>query len=233
MLILALESATISVGVSVVDETGVLASKNVLPGRLQTETLHPLIREIMNQSGVTMTDLDAIVVDIGPGLFTGLRVGISTAKTLAFALDIPIVGCTSTATLIAAAPQGRPTVAIIDVRRSEVVYADGDAPNDLHLTTPLKCAEMLRADDKLIGAALVGDGVPRHAEVFASVIAERSLEVVEEERSPDAGSLGLLGLRALERGEGVPAVELTPLYLREADAKINWSARDLSKVDNR
>jgi tRNA threonylcarbamoyladenosine biosynthesis protein TsaB len=233
MRVLAIESATIGVGVAVVDELGVRSVRNVLPGRLQTETLHPMIIEVMNESRTEMSALDAIVVDIGPGLFTGLRVGITTAKTLAFALNIPVVGCGSTEALLAGVVADQRGVAIIDMRRSEVVYAKDNAPKVPILCTPAECAEMLVADKDLVGAVIVGDGVTRHAEIFAEVIATQMLSIDEQQRFVDASLLGALGIKSLDEGNGMDAAQLVPMYLRDADAKINWSSRDLSQVKDR
>ena len=95
MLILAIETATESVGVALGGRDGVLASVTIARGRRHGETLAPAIQFACRHAGVELPDLDAVAVDIGPGLFTGMRVGIATAKALAMALDIPVVPVTS------------------------------------------------------------------------------------------------------------------------------------------
>lgn len=86
MLILAIETATESVGVALGGRDGVLASVTIARGRRHGETLAPAIQFACRHAGVELPDLDAVAVDIGPGLFTGMRVGIATAKALAMAL---------------------------------------------------------------------------------------------------------------------------------------------------
>jgi len=123
MRILAIETATIEVGVAVADETGPLASVTARPGRRQAETLHPAIADVCRIAMITPAELDAIAVDIGPGLFTGLRVGVAAAKALAGALGLPVVTATSLEVLKAACPSGLGAVIpVIDMRRGEVAW---------------------------------------------------------------------------------------------------------------
>ncbi len=227
MLILALESATIGVGAAVVDHNGVLGVASELAGRLSTERLHPLIAKVMKETGVAMDDLDAIAVDIGPGLFTGLRVGVTTAKTLGYALGIPVIGLTSTRAILAGVrnPQQR-SVAVIDMRRSEVVYAIDDAPDAMALVTPSACVEYLRSRPDLSGALFVGDGVSRYEAIFDELIRERGCTVASgSDRYVDPGVLGMLAVPELIAGKNMADAQLEPLYLRDADVKINWSTR--------
>lgn len=229
MIVLAIESATIGVGVAVVDDSGARAFRNVEPGRLQTETLHPMIAEVIQESQIKMADLDAIGVDVGPGLFTGLRVGVTTAKTLAFALDIPVIGITSTAALLAGVSAGdRRAIAVIDMRRSEVAFAVDAEPDVPHLCKPGECVAALEQLDGLDGAIIVGDGVSRYREIFAGLLDSRSIVFDDSSRVVDARVLGQCAIRSHHRG--VSATDIAPLYLREPDAKINWSSRDLSQV---
>jgi tRNA threonylcarbamoyladenosine biosynthesis protein TsaB len=229
VIVLAIESATIGVGAAVVNENGPLAFRNVESGRLQTETLHPLIADVVKESRIEMAELGAIVVDVGPGLFTGLRVGVTTAKTLAFALGIPVIAITSTAALLAGAANAeRRCVAVIDMRRSEVAYALDSEPDVPHLCTPDECVAVLSQLDAIDGAHIVGDGVERYREKFAGVIDRRTLVVDESSRFVDARVLGACAFSTNRQG-GDPQ-EIVPLYIREPDAKINWSSRDLSQV---
>lgn len=235
MLILALESATIGVGVALVGEEGVLCSMSEISQGRSTETLHPLISQVMHAAGVATGELDAIAVDIGPGLFTGLRVGVTTAKTLAFALEIPVLGVTSTMSLLAGASmKAARSIAVIDMRRSEVVYATDDAPESMSLATPMACVEDLRSRPELLGARIVGDGVGRYEAIFAGVIREYALVVGgDADRFVDPGVLGTLAFAELRAGAGVKGADLEPLYLRAPDAKINWSTRDSARQDER
>ena len=129
MLILAIETATIEVGVAIGNETGPLATLTARPGRRQAETLHPAIEDVCRTARVSFAELDAVAVDIGPGLFTGLRVGVAAAKALAAGLGLQLVTVTSLEVLGAAsAPRPGMVVPVIDMRRGEVAWQFSASP---------------------------------------------------------------------------------------------------------
>jgi tRNA threonylcarbamoyladenosine biosynthesis protein TsaB len=108
LTLLAIETATDTVGVALLRDDGGVAERVHEGGRAHAELLAPSIEEVCVVSGCTVADLEAIAVDIGPGLFTGLRVGVATAKALAQALGIGVLGVTSLDVLAAAALDGAP-----------------------------------------------------------------------------------------------------------------------------
>jgi tRNA threonylcarbamoyladenosine biosynthesis protein TsaB len=133
MTLLAIESATDMVGVGLIRDDGGSVERVHRGGRAHAELLAPAIEEVCAASGCTVADIDQIAVDIGPGLFTGLRVGVATAKALAQALGAPLLGVGSLDVLAAAAREagpgapgpGRdaPVVSVVDARRGEVFAA--------------------------------------------------------------------------------------------------------------
>ncbi len=133
MTLLAIESATDMVGVALLRDDGGSAERVHLGGRAHAELLAPAIEEVCAVSGCTVADIDQIAVDVGPGLFTGLRVGVATAKALAQALGIPLLGVGSLDVLAAAvgdagaeepgAGRGGPVASVVDARRGEVFAA--------------------------------------------------------------------------------------------------------------
>ncbi len=144
MILLALESATDTVGAAVIRDDDGSAERTHVGGRAHAENLAPAIEEACALTGCRITDVDHIAVDLGPGLFTGLRVGVATAKALAQALGIGILGVGSLDILAAAAweradgPAG-PVVAVIDARRGEVfaaAYHVGDDPGGVLVAVP-------------------------------------------------------------------------------------------------
>jgi len=129
--LLAIETATDMVGAALLRDDGGGAERMHLGGRAHAELLAPAIEEVCALSGCTVADLDVVAVDIGPGLFTGLRVGVATAKALAQALGIGVLGVGSLDVLAAAAggaaaggegPVGA-IAAVVDARRGEVFVA--------------------------------------------------------------------------------------------------------------
>ena len=126
MIVLGVETATELVGVSVADDSGPVAAAWATGRRRHAESLAPAITHVLDQAGMTVGDVEAIAVDVGPGLFTGLRVGVATAKGLAQGLGIGVVACTSVQVLAAAAAGAGwsgPVLAVVDARRKEVFAA--------------------------------------------------------------------------------------------------------------
>ena len=138
MRLLALETATVEVGAAIVVDGEVRALAATRPGRRHAETLHPAVEAACALGGVALAELDALAVDVGPGLFTGLRVGIAAAKAYAFALGLPLVTCTSTDVLHHATRQvAGAVVAVVDMRRGELAFS---------LRPPDACSGTLAAD---------------------------------------------------------------------------------------
>jgi tRNA threonylcarbamoyladenosine biosynthesis protein TsaB len=133
MTLLAIESATDTVGVALLRDDGGSAERVHEGGRAHAELLAPAIEEVCAVSGCQVRDIDAIAVDVGPGLFTGLRVGVATAKALGQALGLDVLGVSSLDILAASAaglvpdPGTTPPIgavaSVVDARRGEVFAA--------------------------------------------------------------------------------------------------------------
>jgi tRNA threonylcarbamoyladenosine biosynthesis protein TsaB len=230
MLMLAIETATTQVGCAIGGHEGVRASAHQCRGRRHAETLAPMIEFVARQAEVELSDLGGIAIDVGPGLFTGLRVGIATAKAMAYALGVPMVGVSSLDLL--AFPlrwSSRLIVPVIDARRGEVFHAQyRQVPGGIQrVTEAAVCApedlanELLATGDELL---LVGDGALRYTEVFEAIT---HMELAESGQAyPNAGSLLQLAHARALREEFVPHWELEPVYLRQPDAEINWATRE-------
>ncbi len=235
MRILAIETATIEVGVAVADETGPLASVTARPGRRQAETLHPAIQDVCRIARLTPAELDAIAVDIGPGLFTGLRVGVAAAKALAGALGLPVVTSTSLEVLQAACSSVLGAVVpVIDMRRGEVAWLMPARPaSEVRVGTPAQLAVELMELAGLTGPAecagrvlLAGDGALRHRELLERALGTASVFAGPELAAPPVASLAVLAIAAMNDGRCCDPAAVRPFYGRDADARINWSARD-------
>ena len=126
MLILGIETATQQVSVALGGHEGVIALFEVGRGRRHAEILAPAIDFVSAQADIGLDELGLIAVDVGPGLFTGMRVGLSTAKALAFALRIPMIGISSLDLL--AFPHRRSdrvVVPVVDARVAQLIWASG------------------------------------------------------------------------------------------------------------
>ena len=223
MLILALETATIEVGVAVGNETGPLATVTARPGRRQAETLHPAIADVCRTARISFAELDAIAVDIGPGLFTGLRVGVAAAKALAAGLGLPLVTATSLEVLVAACPGSDLVVPVIDMRRGEVAWQLTGPPGEVRVAGPTELATELEALEGPV--LLLGDGALRHRAELAGHRSPPPVFGGIELAAPPVASLVVLAVKAMKEGVFSDPAAVRPLYGREADARINWSSR--------
>jgi tRNA threonylcarbamoyl adenosine modification protein YeaZ len=124
MIILSIDTATDGVSVAIADSTRVLASSEMRSEKQHAEVLTTMIDFVRKQAGVSFGDVGAVAVDIGPGLFTGMRVGIASAKAIAQVLDVPIIGVTSLDILATAVGVTDDVIAcVIDARRGEVYWS--------------------------------------------------------------------------------------------------------------
>jgi tRNA threonylcarbamoyladenosine biosynthesis protein TsaB len=253
--LLAIESATDAVAVAVTRggaEVSVVAHEG---GRRHAELLMPSIEEACRDAALAVTDIEVVAVDCGPGLFTGLRVGVATAKALAEALGVGVVPVSSLDVLAAAAierldverdgaERAAAVVAVVDARRSEVftaTYRLGDLPagRPLEPRDPASVREDQPAPvdpDALaerVGAlaaecgpvVVVGDGAVRYHERFL-LRPGVELGLADELRYPPPDTLARLAAVRLASGaRPLPPAEVLPDYLREADARINWEQR--------
>jgi tRNA threonylcarbamoyladenosine biosynthesis protein TsaB len=229
VLILGIETATPQVSVAIGGHEGVLALFEVSRGRRHAETLVPAIEFACRQAEISIDEFSAIAVDIGPGLFTGMRVGLSAAKAMAQALRIPMIGISSLDLLAFPMRHGDRTIAaVIDARKGEVFHAMyRPVPGGVQQVSEPRCASVddLVADILARGEQVVcvGDGALRYRdEIDAGVRCEFAEQY---QSSPSAAPLVQLAHAKALREEWVNPRDIQPLYLRAPDAQINWSTR--------
>lgn len=209
MLILGITSSTASVGVSVARDRTILATNHVLTDRRHAEEITPLLAKTTSMAGVDLADVNLVAVDVGPGRFTGLRVGVATARALALGLSVPVVGVSSLR-LLAFGVSDRPVAAVIDARRNEVFQqiftADGEsAPS---VGPPTEMAKLVPR-----GAVVVGDGADRYADSYRTGVVPNEI--------PSAATLVTLAADLPPQ----PGAEIAPLYLRDPDVQVNIKTR--------
>ena len=232
MLILGISTSTQQAGCAVGGHEGVLALVQSARGRRHAENLAPAIDMVRRQAAVDLREIGCIAVDVGPGLFTGLRVGVATAKALAHALRVPMVGVNSL-DLVAFPTRWstRLIVAALDARRGEVFTASyRQVPGGIQrVSAPRVCSptdlatEMLASREDVL---LVGDGARRYADDFEAV---SHVELADQgAQYPSAASLVQLAHAQALREEFVPHWELEPVYLRAPDAAIDWVGHEAS-----
>ena len=230
MLIIGIESATVQVGCAIGGHEGVLASTHSARPRRHAESLTPAIEFICRQARTPLQEMGAVAVDIGPGLFTGLRVGVAAAKAIAHALRVPMIGVSSL-DLLAFPVRYSPKmiVAVIDARRGELFHASyRQVPGGLQRVTNPQVGTVDDLTSDLLAVRddclLVGDGAIRYAD---DLTAMPGIEIADLGLAfPSARSLVQLAHARALREEWIQPRDLAPLYLRKPDAEINWSTRE-------
>lgn len=240
MLILGIESASDQCGCALAAEDGVLAETRLALPRRHAEALAPQMRFVCEQAGVALAEIDAVAVDHGPGLYTGLRAGLATAKATAAALGIGVVPVGSLEALAhgaaAVALPGETVLSMLDARRGEVFWAwyriaaappagppAAAASRLVQLSAPQVgppadlLAGLTSHGDKPSGrAVVVGDGALRYADLLE---AGNAVIAGPELRFPSPAAVALLGwARALTGGIVAPE-HVEAVYLRSPDAQ--------------
>jgi tRNA threonylcarbamoyladenosine biosynthesis protein TsaB len=224
MNILAIETSTPASSVALGTDDALLAMSLQVDRRGHVRFLAKALEYCFEQVGWTPSELDAIVVDVGPGLFTGLRAGLATAQGVAAATGAQLLGLSSLDALAFRASTGRRTIwPVVDIRRNEVATAPyrpvpGGVIRDgsPEVVSPKGLAGLLdaTADDSLI----VGD---------LGALPEGTLRglhrvKVGRPRWPSADVLLELALARMTKGDLPAPDDVRPLYLREPDVTINW-----------
>jgi tRNA threonylcarbamoyladenosine biosynthesis protein TsaB len=228
VIVVGIETSTPRTSVAIGDGQEVLASVSVA-GKARQEAVTPALQYLLGTTGVDLDRVGGVAVGIGPGLFTGLRVGVETAKTLAQVLRIPIAGLSSLDTLAYAVRHAHKRIAaVIDGRRGEVFFSLYRAvpggvvrETDPAVVTPDGLTAELEAvgEDVLAvgnGAMLYRDALEEltRVEVGTSVSAH-----------PEASVLVELAVPRFLREEFDRPFDIVPLYLRKSDAEIAWDQR--------
>jgi tRNA threonylcarbamoyladenosine biosynthesis protein TsaB len=223
--IVAVETATAASSVALVDRTGVVASARRVDRRGHVGFLVPALDFCFSQAGWTPTDIDVVAVDVGPGLFSGIRAGLATAQALAGAVGVPLVPVNSLdAVALGAATGHRRVWAVVDVRRGEVavgpyravpggVIRDGSS----ELCTPAALHAMLDSDPA--EALVVGDWPALPQGTLTGIHGLK----MGRPRYPAAAAVADIARSRADKGEVPHPDEVRPRYMRDPDVTINWS----------
>lgn len=228
MLLLGLETSTTQASVALGDERGLVCAARLGRPGAHGSFVAPAIEFCCRHAGMDPSRLTGVAVSLGPGRFTGMRVGIATAQVIAHARGLPVVGLASLDLVAFGARHvRRPVCAVIDARRGELTWAfyrpspgGIQRRSDYRLGTPERLAGELEAEREEV--LVLGDGALAHRSLLAAAGAEVADETAGE---PSATALVALARPRFEREETQRAADLSPIYLRRPDARIAWSGR--------
>jgi tRNA threonylcarbamoyladenosine biosynthesis protein TsaB len=227
MLVVAIETSTPQTTVAIGTEQGVIGSALLSWGRGHSEIVLPALHQLLDWSEIELRQVGGIAVGRGPGLFTGLRVGVSTARALAQVLRVPIVGIGSLDILAFSVRHSRWRIgAVTDAKRGELFYAfyrpvPGGVTRETEYAVgpPSRLAAELEASREEV--LLVGGGALLYRRELQEV--NNPLEFATISTAfPLAVSLLELALPRFHREETARPEDVVPYYVRKSDAQIDW-----------
>ena len=239
MPILAIDTATMVSSVAVADEKKLLAELTVQTRLTHSETLLPHIQQVLEMSGVAKNQLTGVAVSLGPGSFTGLRIGLGAAKAIAYGLNIPIIGVPTTEALAWHYPVPNVvTVPFIDAQKGNVysaVYAwQNGTIAELLPVQVYTLDEALELCQRQKGTVMaVGDMVQKKLAGREDLPANLQIPP-QHTLMPRAANVAMAGLARLSQGRLDSVMNLEPIYIRRSEAEVLWEKRQvaLKKAEN-
>jgi tRNA threonylcarbamoyladenosine biosynthesis protein TsaB len=224
--LLLVDTATNSLSMALCDGERVIASQSASGGPSTAARLNPFLQALFADSGLGPADLDALAVTVGPGSFTGLRVGIAFVKGLAMALDRPVVPLSSLE-LLAMNARGSaiPVCSMYDARKSEVYAAVYDCRGAMQSIIHETAASPAVFIEKITTRTLfIGDGAVRYRDLIEQQLGDLADFADPVMNEPQASAGVMLALSGLAFGKALQPVALLPRYLRLPEAEIARAA---------
>ncbi|TCL39182.1 tRNA threonylcarbamoyladenosine biosynthesis protein TsaB [Anaerospora hongkongensis] len=229
-MLLAIETATLASGVALATADKLVAEIIVQTKKTHSERLMPHIEQLLELGQVAKEDITAIAVSIGPGSFTGLRIGLATAKALAYVWNVPVIGVSTLAALAYACPAPNSLICpLLDAQKGNVYQAVYRWEKGmLQEVIPPRVIAHQEAINELASQPLpvimLGEGAVLFQE--AIVAAADPIELAPPHIIlPRAGSVALLGHQLLRQGIRHDVMTLEPLYIRRSEAEVLWEQR--------
>ncbi|MDD5153446.1 MAG: tRNA (adenosine(37)-N6)-threonylcarbamoyltransferase complex dimerization subunit type 1 TsaB [Desulfovibrionales bacterium] len=230
MKILAVDTSTHTGSVALTDNGAVLAEYSLFSKETHSRRLLQAVEHLLAQTGLALNDIDGLAVTIGPGSFTGIRIGLATFKGLALATGKPVVGISSLDALAANFPVAdRPVFPVIDARKKEVFTA-AYYPNEdgrLIKTSPELALSpqdlVVRIKERVI---LVGDGARSYGEFFEKELGDKAFFAPGPFSFIRASNVAFLAAEKFKAGEQADIITMVPAYIRPSEAELKWAGKD-------
>lgn len=229
MKILGIDAATQVAGVGIVDETKVIAEGWLNTGKTHSQRLLPLLDSLLQNSQITWDDIHGLAVTVGPGSFTGLRIGLATVQGLAQVLRKPVAGIVSLDALAenVAGVSGL-VCPILDARKNEVYTALYRSEEDRMIRlSPYQAInpevllkELVSLDEKV---TFLGDAVPVFQDLIKGVLGERAFFAPLTRNLLRGVEVAALGMKKFQQGQAENYFEIKPFYLRPSEAEVKWA----------
>lgn len=224
-MVLGIETATFCGSVALLATDRLIASRTLNSPMTHSARLLGAIEHLLGEANACLKDLTGLAVSIGPGSFTGVRIGLSAAKGLALALKTALVGVSTLEALAVRAGRDRRLICpVIDARRSETFVAGYRWPPGAELPQLAISPGVMPIQtflQRLRGRCLfLGDGALRYRTAIESRLGKRASFAPPHRILPSAEEIAWLGLRQLARGESDGLALLEPVYIRPSDARL-------------
>lgn len=231
MKALALETSTLRASVAIVafegTEFDIMAESNMPAGETHSKTLLPEIQRLLDLTGFKVQDFDFLSASIGPGSFTGLRIGLSAAKGLAWAAKKPLVGAPSLDALAMSAPLGDHRICpLIDARKGQVYTAfytrdaDDQSGRAIHRQTDYRACTIEEVVSEIKAkTTFFGDGAQKYNDDLAAALGPLYIRGPEELDFPRAVFTALAGFNLFKKGAETNPAQIIPLYIRPPDIR--------------
>ncbi|MGH7768940.1 MAG: tRNA (adenosine(37)-N6)-threonylcarbamoyltransferase complex dimerization subunit type 1 TsaB [Candidatus Binatia bacterium] len=243
MIILGIDTATAAASAAIVEDARLVAEETTADFRASSngaaphrsnhaETLLPLIDRLLEAAGLRLTDVSAFAVAIGPGSFTGLRIGLSMVKGLSYGSEAPVVGIPTLAAVAARVNDGAGFICpFLDARKKEVYAAlfcrrGGrlERVSEDIAAAPEKVVESVRRLTDGEPCLFIGDAARTYAEVVKEGLGEKGRLTLGEKYRTVASAVAFLAEEKILRRECDPVGPLVPLYLRPSEAELKRKA---------
>lgn len=221
MEILGIDTATKCCGATVLNEAGVRAHFSLNTGLTHSQSFLPMVSQLLEHARLKLEDMSAVALTVGPGSFTGLRIGISTAKAWGQALGLPLIGVSTLEALSAASCCEGLVCPVLDARKNEVysaLFNQGARLWEDRASSPLELLNELKGLSQPI--TIIGDGVNVFFEAYNQFEGELELKEAPEMAFVTASwGAAVLGRRIYAEGNFLISQELEPVYLRLSEAE--------------
>ena len=237
MKVLAIDTSTAMAGIAVVNEQGLLAEYMLNDKKTHSQKLVPMLVELLDSLKMTPADMDIFAAVTGPGSFTGLRIGVTTIKALAYAVNKPVVGVPSLDALANAVTVSEDAVVcpMMDARNNQVYTALYKSRNGIMSNLSgymgVHVSDLVsQIEEKNENVIFTGDGSALHRDFLKIQLGERCLFMPDFALQQMAAPAAMIALSLALRGETISCYDLMPFYLRPSQAEREYDKKQ-GRVD--
>ena len=217
MKLLCIDTSSDVCSVAILEDGKLIKELNKTDSKTHSENLMPLIDSLFKETNLKLSDMNAIACSIGPGSFTGIRIGIASAKAMAEVMQIPVIGVTSLETLAYLSETQDTIVSLIDAKNNQVycgIFDNNFKSKEEYLATDI--TEVIAHLKKYSRISFVGNGFIVHKELLKSELPNVTFS---GKNTQSAFALGKCAFEKWENGETLTADTILPLYLRPSQAE--------------